>query len=638
MFAGFLRSIRENPPDPRALSVGYTFTLAAHGPRQLALTLVLDDPSFNRTFLTYASDRDEHFFGFGAQFSRFDMKGRRLPIFVSEQGIGRGLQPITMMAELRAGAGGAWHTTYAGVPHYITSRLRSLFLTTYEYAVFDMRRADRVQVQLFAPELSGRILAGGSPAELIAEYTAYAGRMRPLPPWVHAGAIVGLQGGTERVRTILAKLEASGTPIAALWLQDWVGPRATSFGSQLWWNWELDERHYADWERLRDELAARGIRLLTYVNPFLTDACDKPDCRRNLFREAAARGFLVRDSHGEPYQTRITDFSAALVDLTNPAARAWLKDVLVEQVIGAGASGWMADFGEGLPYDAVLASGEAAARYHNRYPEAWAALNREAIEASGCDDLVFFMRSGYTRSPRDATLFWLGDQLVTWDAHDGIKTAVIGLLSSGISGFSLNHSDTGGYTTITHPLRYHRSKELLLRWIELNAFTAVFRTHEGNRPASNAQVYSDDETVAHFSRFARVYRAWGFYRRRLVREAAATGLPVVRHPFIHYPDDPNVYRLSYQQFMVGEALMVAPILDPGRNTARVYLPAGEWVHLWSGAAYGAPDRGVFVSIPAPLGRPAVFYREDSDVGRELVARLREEGWYREGRSGLAELT
>jgi alpha-glucosidase (family GH31 glycosyl hydrolase) len=90
---------------------------------------------------------------------------------------------------------------------------------------------------------------------------------------------------------------------------------------------------------------------------------------------------------------------------------------------------------------------------------------------------------------------------VSWDEHDGIKSAVTGLLSSGLSGYSLEHSDIGGYTAIDHPLlKYHRSKELLMRWSELAAFTVVFRTHEGNRPEVNHQIYSDEETFRHFSR------------------------------------------------------------------------------------------------------------------------------------------
>jgi alpha-glucosidase (family GH31 glycosyl hydrolase) len=77
-------------------------------------------------------------------------------------------------------------------------------------------------------------------------------------------------------------------------------------------------------------------------------------------------------------------------------------------------------------------------------------------------------------------------------------------------------------------------------WIELGAFTSVFRTHEGNISEVNHQIYSDRETLTHFARFAKTYTAWKPYRMELVKEASETGLPVLRHPFIHYPNDPEV--------------------------------------------------------------------------------------------------
>ena len=98
------------------------------------------------------------------------------------------------------------------------------------------------------------------------------------------GAVLGLQGGTNRVREIMGKLEALDAPVAALWLQDWVGQRKTSFGTQLWWNWELDEDHYSGWDQLREQLERDDVRLITYIGPWLADdVTKKENHRRNLF-------------------------------------------------------------------------------------------------------------------------------------------------------------------------------------------------------------------------------------------------------------------------------------------------------------------------------------------------------------------
>ncbi|MCB1172914.1 MAG: alpha-glucosidase [Leptospiraceae bacterium] len=577
----------------------------------------------NRTYISFQSPADEAIFGFGEQFSYFNMKGRDLPIFVMEQGIGRGDQPITAGADLMADSGGDWHTSYAGVPHFMTNALRSLWLENTEYSRFNMTKNDRIIITVFAGHVRGRMATAASPLDLIENYTRYSGRMRALPDWIHRGAVIGLQGGTAKVRDVYTRLKNAKVPISALWLQDWEGQRKTSFGKQLWWNWELDKDHYPGWRQLLGDLQQDGVSVLTYMNPFLADVSAKANARRNLFQEAKEKGYLIRNAEGSEYMILNTSFSAGLLDLTNPDARRWARQIIRENLIGSGARGWMADFGEALPYDARLHQNHPR-HYHNQYPVEWARINREAIQEAGRgDDIVFFSRSGFTRSPGYSTLFWLGDQMVSFDRHDGIKTAVTGLLSSGISGYSLNHSDTGGYTTINNPIKdYHRSRELLMRWTELSTFNLLLRTHEGNRPEENQQIYSDPEMIQFFARMAGLYAALFDYRKGLIQEAARKGWPVVRHPWLHYPGDHRLLTINYEQFMLGPDIMVAPVLDADTDEVQLQLPADQWIHLWTGQEFGSADRSEQVLIEAPLGKPAVFYRKGSAVGQSLSAYLR----------------
>jgi alpha-glucosidase len=147
-------------------------------------------------------------------------------------------------------------------------------------------------------------------------------------------------------------------------------------------------------------------------------------------------------------------------------------------------AGWMADFGEYLPADAVLRGGSGA-EWHNRWPVLWARLNREILEDAGLlGTACFFTRSGYSGSARYTTLAWNGDQHVDWSDDYGIGSVVRASLSLAMSGLAFCHSDVGGYTTLP---RMTRSKELFLRWLELGAFSPVMRSHEGNRPEANWQ-------------------------------------------------------------------------------------------------------------------------------------------------------
>lgn len=560
--------------------------------------------------------------GFGEQFTAFDLDGRLLPIVDREQGVGRGEQPITLLADLtNRGAGGHDEMTYAAWASWVTDDLRGVQLDpdrpeSHAFAVADLRVPTRVGLEVWAPRLRAIVSAAASPIELVA--TQQAGTTRPeLPSWVSEGAVVGLQGGSSEVRRKLEVLLGAGAKISGVWLQDWTGRRTTSFGDRLWWTWQLDKTRYPDWPALVHDLSVRGIAVTTYVNPWLVDAAPKGDPTiRNLWSEARSAGYLVRDQAGGPYMVDQGGFSASLVDLTSSRARSWFADVIAREVLANGVAGFMADFGEGLPFDAKLSSGNPLL-LHNEWPRLWAETIREGCQRAGRSDCVTWMRAGALGQGADVPMFWEGDQLVDFGAEDGMASTLLGKFSAGVSGWPLVHSDVGGYTSVNAVVRnYTRSAELLERWAELEAFGVMMRTHEGNRPAANAQVYDSPTSAAAFARMTRVYAALAPYRQALLRESARTGVPAVRHGWLAAPH--TAAAKVDTQFFLGSSVLVAPVLESGADAVEVTLPPGRWKQLFTGEEL---DGGRTIEVSAPVGTPAAFGRVGDPWTERLHAAL-----------------
>lgn len=601
----------------------WTLTVSEASALRLRLQLdVAGDASYNRVSLIQDSDRQDRVVGFGAQYNQLDMKKTSLPIWCQEQGIGRGLSPLSELISNQPGnPSGAWYSTYTCAPVFYTDTGRGLYLENTGYLSFDLSEQDRIEARVMGTSLAAGVLAGATTEDQVRSYSEWSGRMDALPAWSQTGALVRVHGGSEAVRASLAELQGAGVPVAGLWIEDWAGTRETSLGDRMWWNWEPDPTLYPDWSSLLAELNAAGVKPLLYFNPYLTDATEKTDATRNLYAEAAAAGYLVKSADGGVYTMEQGGFDAGFVDLSNPDAAAWLAEILGAQV-ALGAAGWMADFGEGLPVDAVLASGESGWDAHNLWPTRWAELNAEVAASSG-QDLLTWHRSGSSQTPGVARAFWLGDQTVTWDAYDGLQTVVPALLSGGISGFTLEHIDAGGYLSVS-TLGIVRSEELLARWTELAAFTTLLRTHSTNEPDENAQYNSSPESLAHFGRMATIFAALAPYRTDLMTEAQVYGLPVVRPMFLGWPEESAAWDLT-QQFMLGDHLLVAPVVEAGAEEVDVWLPPGHWVHLWSRETLGDADEASWVRVEAPVGEPAVFWPLNDDVGQTLLETLEAAG-------------
>ncbi len=379
------------------------FACAAGQPERLVLRVSGDsrnariefdagDASINRIWLRVVAEPDEHLWGGGEQMSYFDLRGRRFPLWTSEPGVGRDrTTEITFRADAAGNAGGDYWTTNYPQPTYLSSRRYALHVETTAYSAFDFRHAGFHEIEIWAVPERIELTARPNLLALVEAMSARFGRQPPLPEWLYGGAIIGLKDG-EQSFARLERMIAAGVEVSGLWCEDWVGLRPTAFGARLFWDWRADARRYPD---LADRIAAlreRGIRFLGYVNPYLC-------ADGSLFGEADAAGYFARDAEGRTALVDFGEFECGVVDFTNPEAADWFAErVIGRNMLDAGLSGWMADFGEYLPIDVHLANGVDARLMHNAWPVLWAEVNARAVAGRGLTgEALFFMRAGIHR-------------------------------------------------------------------------------------------------------------------------------------------------------------------------------------------------------------------------------------------------
>jgi sulfoquinovosidase len=557
------------------------------------------DRHHSRFWMNLVADKSEKIFGAGAQASYLNLRGRIYPLWSSEPGVGRDPNSLTTkLANAEFNGGGDYYTTYYPEPTFISSKGYWLHVDTYAYARFDFARDDTHEIHAW--EVPNEIVMSFHPSylDLITDFTSFSGRPPRLPNYVHNGIILGLQGGLDHVLTIYEKAKTYGIEIAGLWCQDWAGSRVTSFGKRLHWNWVLDEANYPNLKHVIERLEQENTRFLTYICPYLLSG-------ESLFTYAEKNRYLVRNKAGNTYLADFGEFSCGIVDLTNPQAYAWYKSIIKKNIIRQGVKGYMADFGEYLPTDCILHNGKDATIMHNAWPLLWAKCNYEAVrEENKLGEVFYFMRSGAHGSQKYATALWVGDQSVNWEKHDGIPSVIPATLSLGLTGIPFVHSDIGGYTSLFHN---KRSKELFDRWLEMNVFSSVMRTHEGNRPSENFQFYDDEHTLSLMAKMTRLRVALKPYILDLIDQATAKGYPLQRPLFLHDPDDRTCYEIE-DAFLFGQDLLVAPVIEKDKTARSVYFPSGTWVHLWTGRTY---LEHTWNTVFAPVGYPPVFYRKDA---------------------------
>ena len=580
------------------LSAGKCAALLQIAGNTIAVTT--SDPVHDRIWLKFHAEPGEAVWGGGEQMSYLALNGRRFPIWTSEPGVGRDkTTELTQRMDASGMAGGDYWNTNFPQPTFLTSRWLAVHLDASCYSVLDFTDPAAHCVEVWNNTARFELLAADGPAALVGVLSDWFGRQPPLPDWAIGGAIVGLKDGA-RSFDRLEQFITAGTAVAGLWCEDWAGVRETSFGRRLFWDWRRDNQRFPDLPERIAALAARGIRFLAYANPYLAND-------GILYEEALAGGhFALRQDSDEVYLVDFGEFDCGVLDFTCPATRDWFAEhVLGRELLDIGIAGWMADFGEYLPTDVRLFDGSDPMEAHNQWPVLWAQVNAQALASRGqTGEAVFFMRAGFSGVQAHCPLLWAGDQSVDFTRHDGIGTVITAALSAGLVGNAYSHSDCGGYTSLHGNVR---SAELMQRWCELAAFAPVMRSHEGNRPDDNLQYDSTPELLTCFARWSRVHAALAPYVRHLCDEALESGLPAQRPLFLHYPDDPALW-IVQDQFLYGEDLLVAPVIEEGAILREVILPGEhDWQHLWTGQSYQPGTH----TIAAPLGAPPVFVRASS---------------------------
>src|SRR3712207_5339860 len=182
----------------------------------------------------------------------------------------------------------------------------------------------------------------------------------------------------------------------------------------------------------------------------------------------------------------------------------------------------------------------------------------------------------------------------------------------GMSGFPFYAHDIGGFSGLP-------DGELYVRWAQLGLLSSHARAH-GTPPREPWAFGPEVEAVVRRSVELR-YRLLP-YLWTLAVEAGRTSLPVVRPLLLEFPDDPGAVGVD-DQYLLGDRLLVAPVLEEGARARRVYLPPGAWVDRATGEPVAGGRHLVF---DAPLDTVPLFHRGDTVLPLGPVVQHVDEAW------------
>ncbi|MDQ2700149.1 MAG: hypothetical protein M3Y23_02345, partial [Actinomycetota bacterium] len=609
---GNARVARVSTTDPgRDLSI--RIQRAGKGSIRLRASIVGPLTDVTALGMSFRAPAKERYLGFGERSNAVNQRGKVVENWVGEGPYQPAENAIISNAVPKWGMRTTEDATYFPMPWLLSTSGYGVLVENTEPSYFrlgtdrpntwsvelsrDVEDLDRQPADAPSPRhISIRFFAGPKPAGALRRMTAAIGRQPAPAPWFLGPWVQSKGGDTETIE----RLRSGDVPTS-------VGQTYLHYlpcGDQL----GNEQR-----ERDRTDLFHRnGMAVTTYFNPMICTGYQP------LFGELAGKGELTRDRSGMPYEYRYLRYTVGQFDFSSPGARD-SYGTLLREALDHGYDGWMEDFGEYGPPDALSADGTHGMVMHNRYPRDYHCAAHDQTKDYG-RPVLRFIRSGYTGAAACAPVVWGGDPSTSWD-YDGLRASVTNGISMGLSGVGVWGSDIGGFFSIfSDPL----SPELLARWVQFGAFSGVMRSQADGLQIDDRvrpQILDPDQ-IDNWRRYAKLRTQMYPYLRGAAAEYGRNGMPLMRALALQFPDEPRAVARD-DQYMFGPDLMVAPVLEPGETVRRAYLPKGRWVDFWRSVAYD-PENGSldltgakmlggkrWKKIPAPISEIPVLARAGS---------------------------
>ncbi|MEW9513528.1 alpha-xylosidase [Streptomyces bacillaris] len=531
----------------------------------------------------------EQVYGLGERFTPFVKNGQTVDIWQADGGTSSEL-------------------AYKNIPFYLSSRGYGVFVNHPGKVSFEVGSESVGQVQFSVEDqaLEYYVVAGPTPKEVLVRYTALTGRPA-LPPawsfglWLTTSFCTAYDEAT--VTSFVDGMAQRNIPLSVFhfdcfWMRQY-----------QWSDFQWDPETFPDPEGMLARLKSRGLKISMWINPYIAQ-------KSTLFAEGAARGFLVRRPNGDIWQWDLWQPGMALVDFTNPEARAWFQDKL-RPLLDQGVDCFKTDFGERVPTDVVWHDGSDPERMHNYYAHLYNKTVFELLEEErGTGEAVLFARSA-TAGGQQFPVHWGGDCFASFEA---MAESLRGGLSLSLSGFGFWSHDIGGFEGTPDP-------DVFKRWLAFGLLSSHSRLH-GNVSYRVPWEFGE-EAVDVARQFTLLKHRLMPYLYGVAVEAHATGVPVMRPMLLEFPEDPAC-RTVDRQYMLGPDLLVAPVFTAD-GEVEYYLPRGTWTHLlsdekvagpvWRREKHGFDSLPLFVRAGAVLPLGADDQRPDSDWLDELTLRV-----------------